>query len=209
MSDNSELAVLPCNGGVQCRDDGVSHLVNRALMVLENDRGRARRYLKDALALLRSQVEEPNADEPPVNGLFRAGGLARWQVSRTVTYIDSHLDSGLDIKALAELVSLSKSHFSRAFRRSFGISPMTYVKLRRIERAKGLMTSTNQQLTEIAINCGFADQSHFNRCFRRAIGESPGRWRRINVRIESRTFKQQRVPRADGDAGQLRSAARP
>jgi AraC family transcriptional regulator len=187
MSNTSALAVLPYDRCVQSRDDDVSHLVSRALANLGNDCERARRYLNDALALLRPHVEEPSAHELPANGRFRAGGLARWQATRTVTYIDCHLESGLDVKVLAELVSFSKSHFSRAFRRSFGISPMAYVKLRRIERAKGLMTSTNQQLTEIALTCGFADQSHFNRSFRRAIGESPGRWRRINVRTESKT----------------------
>jgi AraC-like DNA-binding protein len=61
------------------------------------------------------------------------------------------------------------------------------VKLRRIERAKVLMTSTDQQLTDIALICGFADQSHLNRSFRRVLGVSPGRWRRTNVKATNQT----------------------
>lgn len=155
-------------------------LVKRAMTVLESDCQGARRCLSDALALLAAHTEV--TDDPMDNGVFRAGGLARWQARRTVTYIEAHLDSRLDVPLLASLVSFSKSHFSRAFRRSLGIPPMTYVKARRIERAKALITATNQQLTEIALDCGFADQSHLNRSFRQAFGLSPGRWRRTNTK---------------------------
>jgi hypothetical protein len=55
---------------------------------------------------------------------------------------------------------------------------MTYVAVRRVERAKLMMASTGQRLTDIASACGFADQSHLNRYFRRIVGVSPGLWRR-------------------------------
>jgi transcriptional regulator GlxA family with amidase domain len=59
-----------------------------------------------------------------------------------------------------------------------GSPPMVYVSMRRVDRAKLMITSTGQTLTEIALACGFADQSHLNRCFSRLIGVSPGKWRR-------------------------------
>jgi len=55
---------------------------------------------------------------------------------------------------------------------------MTYVSIRRIVRAKALITSTSERLSEIALECGFADQSHLNRKFYRIVGMSPGSWRR-------------------------------
>jgi AraC family transcriptional regulator len=159
----------------------ISHLVRRALLVLESDCQGARRCLSDALVLLGPQSEERIREDPVERGVFQSGGLARWQARRAVTYIDTHLESRLEVTMLAKLVSFSKSHFSRAFKQSLGLPPMTYVKMRRIERAKTLMTSTNQQLTQIALICGFADQSHLNRSFRKVNGVSPGRWRRSNV----------------------------
>jgi len=83
---------------------------------------------------------------------------------------------------LANVVALSKSHFSRAFKLSLGLSPMEYVVVRRVERAKAMISSTRERLAEVALACGFADQAHFNRRFRDLIGMSPGRWRRSNVR---------------------------
>ena len=204
MSEEGVLAALPCGTGVGPVGDRnlaagldgehipsregvpsrrISHLVRRAMMVLESDCQAARRCLSDALALMGPQPEQGNRDEPVIRGVFRPGGLARWQARKAITYIDSHLESRLDVRILAKLVSFSKSHFSRAFKQSLGLPPMTYVKMRRLERAKALMTSTNQQLTEIALICGFADQSHLNRSFRRVIGVSPGRWRRSNVKM--------------------------
>ncbi|HUA25858.1 MAG TPA: AraC family transcriptional regulator [Steroidobacteraceae bacterium] len=161
----------------------ISHLVRRAILVLESDCQGARRCLNDVLALLGPEPVEQSVDDPVAGGVFEPGGLARWQARRALTYIDEHLESRLDVPLLAKLVSFSKSHFSRAFKQSLGLPPMTYVKMRRIERAKTLMTSTNQQLTEIALICGFADQSHLNRSFRRVLGESPGRWRRTHVKM--------------------------
>jgi len=161
----------------------ILHLVRRAMLVLESDCQAARRCLNDAVALLGPHAGEGNGEDAVARGMFEPGGLARWQARRAVTYIDGHLESRLDVPLLAKLVSFSKSHFSRAFKQSLGLPPMAYVKMRRIERAKILMISTNQQLTEIALICGFADQSHLNRSFRRVIGVSPGRWRRTNVQM--------------------------
>ena len=161
----------------------ILHLVRRAMVVLESDCQAARRCLNDAVALLGPHPGEGNGEDAVACGVFEPGGLARWQARRAVAYIDGHLESRLDVPLLAKLVSYSKSHFSRAFKQSLGLPPMAYVKMRRIERAKVLMTSTNQQLTEIALICGFADQSHLNRSFRRVNGVSPGRWRRTTVQM--------------------------
>jgi AraC family transcriptional regulator len=46
------------------------------------------------------------------------------------------------------------------------------------ERAKVLITSTSERLSEIALAYGFTDQSHLNRTFGRMLGMSPGSWRR-------------------------------
>ena len=107
-----------------------------------------------------------------------SGGLAPWQARIVKTHIDTNLHGSLRSKDLARLVQLSTFHFCRVFRVSFGQSPHTYVMRRRIERAQGLILTTNLRLSQIALDCGFADQAHFSKQFRRHSGESPGEWRR-------------------------------
>jgi AraC family transcriptional regulator len=109
------------------------------------------------------------------------GGLAPWRIRRVTVHIEMNLDTTVRTKDLAALVELSSFHFCRAFRDSFGDSPHAYITRRRIERAQGLMLTTNASLSQIAMDCGLADQAHFNRLFRRSVGESPGAWRRARA----------------------------
>lgn len=164
--------------------DRVVSLVRRAMICLESDRQTALRCLNDVSALLGADTQEPGATPAATLSGFQPGGLARWQAKRVMAYIEENLGSRLAICELAALVAFSRSHFSRAFKRSLGLAPMAYVAKRRVERAKVLIISTDEQLTEIAFACGFADQSHLNRSFHRAVGMSPGRWRRVTTEVD-------------------------
>jgi len=159
----------------------VGYLVRCAMNFLESDLHAAWCCLHDASTLLASEFAQANDNSPPLPDGFQSGGLARWQAKRALAYIEANLGSRMLTRELAELVHFSKSHFSRAFKRSLGMPPMTYVAARRVERAKLMITTTHEQLNEIALACGFSDQSHLNRSFRRWIGMTPGVWRRVIV----------------------------
>jgi AraC family transcriptional regulator len=109
------------------------------------------------------------------------GGLAPWQIRRVTTHIDTNLHAAITTKDLAALAKLSSFHFCRAFKDSFGESPHSYVMRRRVERAQGLMLTSDVPLGQIAADCGLADQAHFSKLFRRFVGESPGVWRRARA----------------------------
>lgn len=106
------------------------------------------------------------------------GGMAPWQVRRIRAHVDENLHARLPIRELAQMVRLSCSYFSRAFKVSFGCSPHAYVLQRRIARAKALLQGGDEPLVEIAQNCGFSDQAHLSRTFRQQIGCTPSAWRR-------------------------------
>jgi AraC family transcriptional regulator len=106
------------------------------------------------------------------------GGLAPWQVRRVTEYIETHLASTIRLQDLAGIARLSHSHFCRAFKESVGHPAHAYVMRRRVHRAQGLMLNTVDSLSQIAAQCGMADQAHFCKLFRRLVGESPNAWRR-------------------------------
>jgi len=160
----------------------VGHLVRQAMTSFETDRKAAWRCLSDASMLLGTGVQDQEINAPSVDKLH-PGGLATWQANRTLAYIEANLASRMEIADLANAVALSKSHFSRAFKHSVGFSPMEYVILRRVERAKAMISSTKEALADVALACGFADQAHLNRRFREIVGISPGRWRRSNALV--------------------------
>jgi AraC family transcriptional regulator len=164
----------------------VGHLVRQAMTFFETDREAAWRCLSDASSLLGSDAKDLGAESPSVDKL-QSGGLATWQAGRTFAYIEANLGSKMEIDDLANVVALSRSHFSRAFKRSVGLTPMKYVIVRRVERAKVMISSTREPLAEVAVACGFADQAHLNRRFGDIVGVSPGRWRRSNATMPKPT----------------------
>jgi AraC family transcriptional regulator len=158
----------------------VEDLLRQAMALFETDRKTAWRCLRDASTLLGQDEQDPGIRAPGVDRLKR-GGLAIWQAKTILAYIEANLASKMEIDDLANAIDLSRSHFSRAFKHCVGLPPMEYVAVRRVERAKSMISGTRESLAEVALACGFADQAHLSKRFREIIGISPGRWRRSNA----------------------------
>ena len=158
-------------------------LVRQAMASLENDDEAAWRCQKDASALLTSESQDLRPSTPLTRQACLPPGLARWQVKRALAFIEANLGAKINRRKLADQVALSESHFSRAFKQSLGLPPLAYVMSRRVERAKVMMRSTREPLSEIALACGFADHSHLTRSFHRRLGMSPGSWRRVAAEV--------------------------
>jgi AraC family transcriptional regulator len=158
-----------------------TRLVEAACLARDGNCEAAKAQIARAMALLRG---EPSAIPPsprPLDGGAREvvhGGLVAWKKRRVTAYIDANLAEPIRVSNLAALLDLSESHFSRAFRCTFGTSAHEYVTRRRIEVAQSLMLQSREPLCAIALRCGLCDQSHFSRVFRRVVGETPYAWRR-------------------------------
>jgi AraC-like DNA-binding protein len=114
----------------------------------------------------------------PGRGRTTKGGLAPWQARRVTEMIRERLDGPLHLADLARECGLSVSHFARAFRGSFGVSPYQWLVERKIDCAKTLLLTSDLSVAEIAIRSGFADQTTLTRAFGRTVRDSPARWRR-------------------------------
>ncbi len=90
-------------------------------------------------------------------------------------YIDSCLDQTFSLQELELATGHDRWQLSRDFRAMFGSSPYRYLILRRLEKARGLLTG-GRPGADVAAACGFADQSHFGRQFRMTYGLTPQAW---------------------------------
>ena len=147
-----------------------------ATAVLDTDLHAAKMYIEGAAELLGPDLAKA-APLAPASSRPR-GGLAPWQAKRIRSYIEGKLHSSIRATDLAGVVQLSPSHFFRAFRKTFGESPLAYIMQRRIRRAQQLMLASRITLSQVALECGMCDQAHFSRAFRRIVGINPNAWRR-------------------------------
>jgi AraC family transcriptional regulator len=105
--------------------------------------------------------------------------LADDPLERARLHIDANLLEPLTLVQLAGVAGVSTYHFSRQFGARFGISPMAYVRARRLTTAAHrLQGGSPPPLIELAFDFGFDSQEGFTRAFKRAFGVSPGRYRR-------------------------------
>jgi AraC-like DNA-binding protein len=140
---------------------------------------------------------------PPARHLLRAKDLA-----------DARYFEPLDVNDLASAAGLSRAHFSREFRRTFGESPHAYLLTRRLERAAALLRTTDRSVADICFSVGLQSVGSFTSSFTRTYGRSPTAYRaafppathqaripmcvlRVYGRPQRRTFREDSVPVPD------------
>jgi AraC-like DNA-binding protein len=133
---------------------------------------------------------------PPTRHLLRAKDLA-----------DARYFEALEVADLAQAAGLSRAHFSREFRRTFGVSPHAYLLTRRLERAAALLRTTDRSVAEICLDVGLQGVGSFTTSFKRTYGKTPTEYRaafppaaaravvpgcvaRVYARPQHRTFRE-------------------
>jgi len=98
-------------------------------------------------------------------------------VSQTVSYIEGHLNSRLELDAVAEALHYSKFHLHRLFRKTAGMTIHDYVVRRRLTEAARLLVFSKKPLAEIALISGYESQQAFTGAFKVMYKTPPARFR--------------------------------
>ncbi len=84
---------------------------------------------------------------------------------------------GISVETIAREANLSRAHFIRSFKETFGETPHRYLQRRRIERAMAMLRHTDLPVTEICLEVGFSSLGSFSSTFREVVGCTPTQYR--------------------------------
>ena len=98
-------------------------------------------------------------------------------INISIGFMQKHIDEMLTLKAMAEWVNLSSSHFSFLFKKKTGFSPIEYFNHLKVQKACQYLLFTDLRVKEIADKLGIEDSYYFSRMFTKLMGMSPGTYR--------------------------------
>ena len=88
-------------------------------------------------------------------------------LKQAIGFIQAEHDRDLSLEETANQVGLSKFYFEREFRKVTGYSFVSYVNTVRCERAKALLSQSEQKTGVIGKVCGFSNPSYFISVFKK------------------------------------------
>ncbi|MNI36476.1 HTH-type transcriptional activator Btr [compost metagenome] len=82
---------------------------------------------------------------------------------------------------LAELVQLSYTYLSRAFKEITGYSVIEFFNKLKMDKAKALLLEDGMKIKDVAQTLGYSDEFYFSRLFKKMEGVSPSEFQSKNV----------------------------
>lgn len=97
---------------------------------------------------------------------------------KVLYYLEHHFTEDISVDGVAAELFLNKHYIAHVFKDETGFSIMEYVISLRMNKAKSLLTETDQSVTDIATECGYSDFTYFSRIFKKNTGLSPSNFRK-------------------------------
>lgn len=112
------------------------------------------------------------------------------RIDRVIDYLRENLDRQTDLKELAKVACFSEFHFHRIFGAVSGETLNQFTNRLRLEKAARLLRYSDQNLTDIALDCGFSSSATFSRSFRSGYDTSPSQFRKSGKIKKSKICKE-------------------
>jgi AraC family transcriptional regulator len=94
-------------------------------------------------------------------------------LDKVIEMLNDSWDQPISLHELAKAANIYPTTISKHFPKYVSCTLGEYRRRLKIEKSLSFIKNSNQSLTEIAYQCGFADQSHFTRTFKQMTGFLP------------------------------------
>ena len=110
------------------------------------------------------------------------------RISKTLEYMNKNFSSEISLAEVARIANMTEVSFSRFFKKRTGTNFVDCLADIRLGHAARMLVDTNQNISEIAYNCGFNNISNFNRTFKKKKGCTPKEFKRDYAANGDRTY---------------------
>jgi ABC-type glycerol-3-phosphate transport system substrate-binding protein/AraC-like DNA-binding protein len=100
-------------------------------------------------------------------------------VAKAVESIHKNLKGPLSVAQLAKELGVSRSHLIRQFKKGTQMTPLRYLNVSRVDKAKELLQYTTFNVSEVSLQVGFKSIFHFSKVFRQLSGRNPSEFKQF------------------------------
>lgn len=99
---------------------------------------------------------------------------------KIISYISAHCLEDLSLDNVSKQFGIGKYTLSRIFSSVLGVSFTKYINSQRINYASFQLLNTEDDINQIAYDCGYSNQQTFNRVFKEELGQTPTAYRKAH-----------------------------
>jgi AraC-like DNA-binding protein len=103
------------------------------------------------------------------------------RLARGRDFIEDSTTRQIGLAAMAGAANMAPHHFLRLYKRAFGRTPHQHLTALRIERARHLLATTGESVTQICLDLGFESPTSFAHLFKRQTGLTPTQYRASGI----------------------------
>lgn len=112
-------------------------------------------------------------------------GNSQPKLREVVSLMENNLEEPLSTDELAQLVSISRRHLERLFKKHLSALPSRFYMQMRLDRARHLLRDTDLSIVEVSMSAGFSSASHFSTTYRSHFGITPRQERGRSTSVAS------------------------
>lgn len=143
----------------------------------------------DAAKMVLSEIPNGTQDAQKLNKVYKPMGfIARGStkvivakdpiVKAAVNYIHDNYMHPINVENILEELDVSRSLLERRFREELGVTPLVELRRQRIERARAMLSDSNERIHDMGRRCGFSSAIRFTTVFKEQVGITPTEFRK-------------------------------
>ena len=154
-----------------------SVLLSRIRNLIDNRKRIRELWTSDSVNMIARRKSEHGTTGPTSNtvgALSGAPDIDNEFYRQFLAMVDARMsDPDMNVEDIASSMGLGRSQFYRKIKSLTNYSPVELLRRLRLARARTMLTTTEQTVSEISYAVGFSTPAYFTKCYRDAYGETP------------------------------------